>query len=96
MKLTHGIKTTSTSLNENTDGFSVETNCHAVMFDNMGLDDVKVFFNDNENFAIIKAAGFLSLKADNQNEILIDEIKIEFESENAPALNIIKQTKSLL
>lgn len=96
MKLTHAIKTTSTSLTENTDEFSVKTNCHAVMFDNMGLDDVKVFFNNNENFAIIKAAGFLSLKTDSPSDILIDEIKIEFESENAPELNIIRQTKSLL
>lgn len=96
MKITHGIKTTSLLLLENTDGFSVKTNCHAIMFDNSGVDDVKVYFNDNESYTVVKAEGFLALKTDSPCDILIDEIKIEFLSDNAPSLNIIKQTKSLL
>ena len=97
MELTHELKNQATSITATTNGFTIETNCHALIIDNNGQDDARIYFNeDNDNFYLLKAGTTLPIKTDNENEIIRDSIKIEFPSTQAPLVNIIKQTKSII
>ncbi len=97
MELTHELKNKAMSIVANTGGFTIETGCHALIIDNNGQDDVRIFFNgDNDNYYLLKAGTTLPIKTDNENEVLGDTIKIEFASTQAPLVNIIKQTKSII
>ena len=97
MELTHELKNKAMSIVANTDEFTIETNCHALIIDNNGQDDVKIYFNgDNANYYLLMAGTTLPIKTDNENEIIRDTIKIEFTSTLSPLVNIIKQTKSII
>lgn len=97
METIHGLFTSALTITENTDGFEIETNCHSVLIDNIGEDDAKIYFNNEEvDYALLKAGLALPINTDNEHELIADVIKIEFLSTRLPLINIIKQTKRLL
>ena len=96
MEITHELKNSAQSITDDTD-FSIQTNCHAMILDNNGQDDVRVYFNqDSGNFYLLKAGMALPVRTDNANEIIRDVLKFEFVSKNSPLVNILRQTKNII
>ncbi len=96
MEITHELKNSAMSIAADT-AFDIQTNCHAIILDNNGQDDAKVFFNqDMINYYLLKAGTTLPVKTDNENEIIRDVLKIEFVTRHAPLINILRQTKNII
>ena len=96
MEITHKIKTSAQSLSTGTAGFDIETNCHSLLIDNLGSDDVKVDFNHEPTYYLLKSGSGLPLNVDGSCELLRDVIKLEFVTETAPLVNILRQKKSII
>jgi hypothetical protein len=96
MEITHELKNSAISLTGNTD-FVIQTNCHAMILDNNGQDDAKVYFNfDVNNFYLLKAGTSLPVRTDNENEIIRDILKIEFVTNVSPLVNVLRQNKTMI
>ncbi len=97
MAITHNVKTSVRNIVASTAGFDIDTNCHALLIDNNGDDNVRIFFNnDAVNYYLLKAGSALPVKTDNEDEIITDVIKIQFVTEVNPLVNILLQTKALI
>ena len=98
MQLKYKLSTAAQSIIVNTIGFSVQTNCHSIILDNVSDEDnVLIYFNNDEaNSYLLKKGTAVSLKTDNPDELLADTIKIVFSSTTSPHINILKQTKTLI
>ena len=98
MKITHKALSAVSNITASMAGFTLTTMCHAIILDNVGDDDAKVYFNDDAvNYAVLKAGE--SIAFDNGNDftsLLYDTIKITFDTTSDPIVNIQKQTKSLI
>jgi len=96
VEITHELKNSAQSITDDTD-FNIQTNCHAMILDNNGQDDVRIYFNqDSGNFYLLKAGMALPVRTDNANEIIRDVLKFEFVSKNSPLVNILRQTTNII
>jgi len=96
MEATHALITGVQSIIENTTGFDIKTKCKSVFISNTGEDAAKLFFNGiTDSFYYLKPGATLAINSE-ETEIINDEIKIEFESNGDPIINIVKQIKTLL
>ncbi len=97
MDRTHKIVTSFSRVLASMAGFTLTTDCHALMLDNNGKDDAKVYANnDMENFYDLKAGASLVLRCDSNQEQLADALRITFDTTVLPLVSVVKQTKSMI
>jgi len=96
MEITHSIKTSAQSFTGSTAGFDITTECHAVLIDNTGDDDVKIYFNNEALYYLLKSGTGLPIRVDSDNELIRDVMKLEFVTINNPLVNTLRQTKAII
>ena len=97
MKITHKKKSTVTSIVADMDDYSLETNCNSILLVNSGVDVAKVFMNnDDANFYTLEVDATLEIFVDEPDTLLMDIIKITFNTSIGSLINVLKQTKTLI
>ena len=97
MKITHKKKSTVTSIVNDMDDYSLETNCNSILLVNSGVDVAKVFMNnDDANFYTLEVDATLEIFVDEPDTLLMDIIKITFNTSIGSLINVLKQTKTLI
>jgi hypothetical protein len=90
VKITHEL--THDALHITGNQTNLESNCHAIMFDNVGEVDAEIFINNSsgQSKIFLPAGGHITL-GNNAEFIVKDKFNVQFTATGVRRMNIVKQ-----